>query len=74
MKHKIIDEFVDGGWVKKTTHPGVDYDELSQVFVVSLDDRNACEVYGADRFEWAIKLADYAQSVSAINHLIDHKG
>ncbi|HYN54353.1 MAG TPA: hypothetical protein VES38_06585 [Methylotenera sp.] len=64
MNHKILDEFINGGWIKPTTHKRVTYDELTQEFLVELDDKNLCTIHGAHRFNWAIKVADYAESVS----------
>jgi hypothetical protein len=64
MEHMILDEFVDGGWIKNTTHKRVTYDELTQDFLVELDDQNLCAIHGSWRFGWAIKIADFAESVS----------
>lgn len=36
----------------------VTYNWLTEAFVVQLDDMNWCEVYGAHRFNYAIKIAD----------------
>jgi hypothetical protein len=63
MEHKVIDEFIDGGWIKPTTHKRVTFDELTQEFLIELDDKNLCSIHGMGRFWWAIKIADYAESL-----------
>lgn len=60
--HKVLDEMVDCDdypFLYKTTHPGVHYDELLDVFEVLYNNgATMIEVYGKDRFNVAIKVAD----------------
>ncbi len=60
LKHEVTDEHrPDDSWLLKTTHPRILYDGLCEIFLVDLGDGTWCEVFGKNRFERAVQIADY---------------
>ena len=58
MKHEILYDTCNEYMVAKTTHELVEYDTLTEEFIVSLGDDSWCRVGGRNRFKMAIKIAD----------------
>lgn len=61
MQHKILDVLEDellDNFVYKTTHDKITYDETVESFIVDLGDGSWCEVYGRNRFDKAIQIAN----------------
>ncbi len=59
MKHEILWDKVDANSENyTTTHPKVTYDALVEAFIVDLGLGAYAEVYGLNRFQRAIQLAD----------------
>ena len=58
MKHEILHGQLNQYCLTMTTHPKVTYDALVEVFIVDLGLGAYAEVYGLNRFQRAIQLAD----------------
>lgn len=58
MKHEILYGQMNQYWLTLTTHPKVACDTVGEMFVVDLGQGAYAEVYGLNRFQRAIQLAD----------------
>jgi hypothetical protein len=59
QQYKVLIETEDMYGTCKTTHPMIDYDTLTEQFIVQLNADSWVEVFGMDRFNIAIEIADY---------------
>ena len=58
MKHEVLHGQMNQYWLTMTTHPKVAYDHVGEMFIVDLGKGAYAEVYGYNRFQRAIQLAD----------------
>ena len=58
MKHEVLHGQMNQHWLTITTHPKVTYDHVGDKFIVDLGQSAYAEVYGLNRFQRALQLAD----------------
>jgi hypothetical protein len=67
MDHKVIPD--DNECILKTTHERVEYDEITEEFIVRLDDETHAAIYGRNHMQKAFEIAELLDSANDTHEL-----